>query len=41
MVMQHPTIAYPFAVLIGTALVAGWFGVFEMWTLKRRQRTQA
>ena len=38
MVMDHPTIVYPFAVLIGTALVAGWFGVFEMWTLKGRQR---
>jgi hypothetical protein len=41
MVMHHPTIVYPFAVLTGTALVAGWFGVFEMWTLKQRQRAQA
>jgi hypothetical protein len=41
MVMEHPTIKYPFTVLAGTALVAGWFGVFEMWTLKQRRRAQA
>jgi hypothetical protein len=41
MVMDHPTIAYPFAVLIGTALVAGWFAVFEIWTLRQRLRAQA
>jgi hypothetical protein len=38
MVMHRPTIVYPFAVLTGTALVAGWFGVFEM--LTQRQRAQ-
>lgn len=36
MVMHHPTIVYPFAVLTGTVLVAGWFAVSEEWATKRR-----
>lgn len=35
MVMTRPTIAYPLAVIIGTALAAGWFAAFSRWIAPR------
>jgi hypothetical protein len=31
MVMAHPTVAYPFAVGLGTALASAWFALFQTW----------
>jgi hypothetical protein len=35
MVMTHPTIAYPFAVGIGTTLASVWYVLVEKWQYSR------
>jgi hypothetical protein len=39
MVMAHPTVAYPFAVGLGTTLASAWFALFEKWRVSRLHTT--
>ena len=39
MVMTRPTILYPLAVAIGTALAAAWFALFSKWNERRAPNT--
>lgn len=41
MVMTRPTISYPFAVAIGTAIAAGWFALYTRWRSSRDRAVTA